>query len=151
MNLREHRQDVGWYMRSLEEVIIRTLHDFGIVAMRMPGNIGVWVDERRKIAALGVRIEDWTTYHGFALNVAPDLSHFRLIIPCGLVGKEATSMEKVLGTGVDMGKVRERVRHNFGVVFGTRMRKVGLRELFPFGQAECNHEVSVDSRVLARS
>jgi lipoate-protein ligase B len=129
MDLRQHRQDVGWYMHSLEEVLIRTLSGFGIVAKRLPGDIGVWLDDNRKIAALGARIEDWITYHGFALNVSTDISRFRLIVPCGLVGKEVTSMEKVLGREVGMAEVRERISDNFSKIFDAEMRIVALGDL----------------------
>lgn len=131
IDLRHHRQDVGWYMHSLEEVVIRTLDQFGIAAKRLAGNIGVWLDEEKKIVALGARVENWIAYHGFALNVRPDLSHFDLIVPCGLVGKGVTSMEKMLGRPVDMAAVRERVAHDFSTVFGRRMREVALDDLFP--------------------
>lgn len=129
MDLRQHRQDVGWYMHSLEEVLIRTLREFGIAARRLPGNIGVWLDERTKIAALGARIEDWITYHGFALNVAPDPGHFNLVVPCGLVDKEVISMHAVLGKPVNMSDVRERVGRNFSKVFGIETRDVTLSDL----------------------
>jgi lipoate-protein ligase B len=145
MDLRQQRQDVGWYMRCLEEVLIRTLGDFGIVARRLPGHIGVWLDERRKIAALGVRIEDWITYHGFALNVTPELSHFRLIIPCGLVGKEATSMERILGKGPRVPEVRERVCHNFSRVFDVKLRTIALGDLLQFVGARYEHRLAVDN------
>jgi lipoate-protein ligase B len=129
MDLRQHRQDVGWYVQSLEEVLIRTLSDFGIAAKRLPGNIGVWLDDSRKIAALGVRIEEWITYHGFALNVSTDVSYFGLIVPCGLAGKEVTSMQKVLGCTVNMAGVRERVSDNFSRVFDADLRRVALGDL----------------------
>lgn len=146
MNLRRHRQDVGWYMQSLEEVLIRTLSDFGIVAKRLPGNVGVWLDECRKIAALGVRIEDWITYHGFALNIAPNLSHFGLIVPCGLMGKRVTSMEEILDRIVDMAEVSERVSHNFSAVFDVRVRRIALDDLLPFAEPryECSLAVKND-------
>jgi lipoate-protein ligase B len=129
VDLRRHQQDVGWYMRSLEEVLILTLFDFGISARRLARHIGVWVDDRRKIASLGTRIEDWITYHGFALNVHPDLAYFRLIVPCGLVGKEVTSMEEVLGQRVDMAEVCDRIVHRFCQVFGASSRRMELAEL----------------------
>ena len=141
MDLRQHLQDAGWYMHSLEEVLIRTLADFGIIAKRLPGSIGVWLDDSRKIAALGARIEDWITYHGFALNVAPDLSDFGLIIPCGLEGKEVTSMERVLGLGVGMADVRERVGHNFSTVFDMTVRRIALGDLSPFVEVESEREL----------
>jgi lipoic acid synthetase len=129
MNLRQHRQDVGWYMHSLEEVLIRTLQEYGLAAGRLAGYIGVWLKGQHKIAALGVRIEDWITYHGFALNVGPDLSHFELIVPCGLAGKEVTSMEKTLGQPVDMALVREQVSQSFSIVFGMELRETRLDDI----------------------
>jgi lipoate-protein ligase B len=129
MDLRQHRQDVGWYMHSLEEMLIRTLSDFGIEAGRSPGNIGVWLDERRKIAALGARIEKWITYHGFALNVAADTAHFELIVPCGLADKGVTSMEEALGRPIDLREVRERLVESFAAVFGVRVAEVTYQAL----------------------
>jgi lipoate-protein ligase B len=129
MDLAQHRRDVRWYMHSLEEVLVRTLGGFGIAASRLPDNIGVWLDERTKIAALGVRIERWITYHGFALNVAQDISLSELIVPCGLADKEVTSMERVLGRAVDMAKVRQLVEANFSAVFGLKARAVTLEQL----------------------
>jgi lipoate-protein ligase B len=129
IDLRQHRQDTGWYVHSLEEVMMRTLEEFGLAAERLAGNIGVWLEGQQKIAALGVRIEDWITYHGFALNVAPDLSHFELIVPCGLVGKEVTSMENTLGRPVDMAVVREQVSQHFSVVFGMEPREMHLDDV----------------------
>lgn len=129
MDLRQHRQDIGWYMHSLEETLISTLEDFGIKAGRSHGNIGVWLDERRKIAALGARIEKWITYHGFALNVAADTAHFELIVPCGLADKRVTSMEEALGRPVDLGQVRERLVESFAAVFGVRVAEVTYKDL----------------------
>jgi len=126
MDLAQHRSDVGWYMHSLEEVLIRTLRDFAIGASRLPDNIGVWINERTKIAALGVRIEGWIAYHGFALNVAQDISLSELIVPCGLADKEVTSMERVLGRSVDMVMVRHRIEYNFAKVFGLHARATTL-------------------------
>lgn len=149
LDLHQHRQDAGWYMRSLEEVLISTLSDFGIEAKRLPGSIGVWLDERRKIAALGARIEDWITYHGFALNVAPNLSHFGLIIPCGLVGKEVTSMEKALGRRVDMAVVRARVSENFCTIFDMKMRTITFSDLLPTMEPECECPFAAENRVAS--
>jgi lipoate-protein ligase B len=131
MDLGEHRKDVGWYMHSLEEVLIRALADFGVAAGRISDNIGVWLDERTKIAALGARIENWITYHGFALNVAEDIAHFELIVPCGLSNKQVTSMEEALGRPVDMAKVRERVVDHFAEVFDVEAKQASLDRLLP--------------------
>jgi len=143
MDLRQRHQDVAWYIHSLEEVLIRTLLDFGVVAGRLEGNVGVWLDERRKIASLGARIDNWITYHGFALNVSPDLSHFRLIVPCGLVGKEATSMEKALDRRVDMAVVRERVARHFTRVFDGRTEEIDRRTVLRLleSRTECQSAV----------
>jgi len=134
LNLRGHRQDVGWYMRSLEEVLIRALSDFGVEAGRLEGRIGVWIGDKN-IAALGARIEEWITYHGFALNVSPDLSHFDLIIPCGYRGMGATSMEEVLGEAPEMSEVRKSVAQRFGEVFSVEIREAALEE-FLAGRGE---------------
>lgn len=128
LDLRGHRQDVGWYMRSLEEVLMRALSDFGVKASRLEGRIGVWVGDKN-IAALGARIEEWITYHGFALNVSPDLSPFDLIIPCGYRGIGVTSMEEVLGEAPEMSEVRKRVAQRFSEVFGVEVRQAALEEL----------------------
>jgi lipoate-protein ligase B len=131
MDLRQHREDVGRYMHCLEEVLIRTLGEFGIRAGRSAGNIGVWLDDERKIAALGARIEKWITYHGFALNVGADSYHSQLIVPCGLADKEVTSMEKAVGRTIDMVRVRESVVRSFASVFGVDAREVTLEDLLP--------------------
>jgi len=131
MDLREYRTDVGWYMHSLEEILIRALADYGVTAGRLSGNIGVWLDERTKIAALGARIENWITYHGFALNVAADTAHFELIVPCGLANKAITSVEEALGRAVDIAKVRDRVVHHFAAVFDVEAKKTSLDHLLP--------------------
>lgn len=128
LDLRGHRQDVGWYMHSLEEVLIRALSDFGVEASRLEGRIGVWIGDKN-VAALGARIEEWITYHGFALNVCPDLSHFDLIIPCGLKEFGITSMEEVLGEAPEMSEVRKRVAQRFSEVFGVEIREAALEEL----------------------
>lgn len=128
LSLEAHRLGVSDFMHALEEVLIRTLHDFGLSAYRREGIIGVWVGES-KIAALGARVERGITYHGFALNVAPNLEHFALIVPCGLVGASVTSMEHELGKSIAMPLVRERVVWNFGQVFGVPMVEITLAQL----------------------
>jgi len=94
-----HRQDLHWYLRQLEEVLIAALREFGVVAERNPGYTGVWTSGR-KIASIGVHVKQWVTWHGFALNVTTELSPFDLIIPCGIPGVIMTSLAKELvGTG----------------------------------------------------
>jgi lipoic acid synthetase len=128
LDLRGYRKDVGWYMHSLEEMIIKTLADFGIEARRWEGNIGVWIGQD-SIAALGARIEDWITYHGFALNVCPNLSHFDLIVPCGYKDRGVTSMERVLGRAPKMEKVREGVALHWAEVFEVEVEEVSLEDI----------------------
>src|SRR5690606_26630085 len=87
--------DIGKYLRNIEEVIIRTIGEYGIVGDRSPGETGVWVDpnvrgKERKICAIGVRCSRWITMHGFALNVNTDLNYFNFIIPCGIQNKQVT-------------------------------------------------------------
>jgi lipoyl(octanoyl) transferase len=114
--------DIGRYLRELEEVIILTLAEYGIHAGRSKGETGVWIDadipgKERKICAMGVRCSRWITMHGFALNVNTDLSYFDNIIPCGIVNKQVTSMEKELQHPVDMGDIKERLQKNVEKVF----------------------------------
>jgi len=92
VNLERHTQDLHWYLRRLEEVMIRALASWHIVATRNPGKTGVWVGER-KIASIGVHARQWVTWHGFALNVTTDLSYFDLMVPCGIADVVMTSVE----------------------------------------------------------
>ena len=114
ISLSPDREDVHRYVRDLEEVIIRTLTDFEIVAFRLEGFTGVHTS-RGKVAAIGVHIARWVTTHGFALNVNTDLSFFNLIIACE--GEQVTSMEDLLGHEVDMHEVEDRVAARFAEVF----------------------------------
>jgi lipoyl(octanoyl) transferase len=94
-DLTRHKQDLHWYLRQVEETIIRSLAPFGIAAERRSGLTGVWTGGR-KIASIGVHARAWVTWHGFALNVTTDLSYFDLIIPCGILGVTMTSVEQEL-------------------------------------------------------
>jgi len=95
VNLTQHREDLHWYLRQLEEVMIRSLSACGILAARIPGKTGVWVADR-KIASIGVHARQWVTWHGFALNVTTDLSYFDLMVPCGIHDVVMTSVEREL-------------------------------------------------------
>ena len=117
LDLTQHRRDVSWYMRSLEEVFIRTAREFGIEAGRSEGAAGVWVGND-KLVAMGVHLSRWITSHGFAMNVNTDLRYFEWIVPCGLHGKGVTSLAKLLGHPVAMEMVTKRVVACFGEVFG---------------------------------
>jgi lipoate-protein ligase B len=119
IGLRDHRPDVHWYVRTLEEVLIRALGEVGIRAGRVDGRTGVWVDGRRKIASIGVGIRRWVTWHGFALNVGRDLSGFVPITPCGLDGVEMTSVANEGGPS-EVDALLSSVREHFVAVFGYR-------------------------------
>jgi lipoyl(octanoyl) transferase len=119
-DLTQHRRDISWYMRQVEEVFIRIAHDFGIEAGRSPGAAGVWVGND-KLTAMGVHISRWVTSHGFALNVNTDLRYFEWIVPCGLEGKGVTSLAKLLGHPVEMEEVAGRVVEHFTEVFEMEM------------------------------
>jgi lipoyl(octanoyl) transferase len=117
LDLKPDRQDAHRYVRDLEEVLIRVCADYGITAGRVEGLTGVWVGNE-KIAAIGVRLSRWVTSHGFALNVSTDLSHFGLIVPCGIVDRGVTSLERVLGAAPPMPDVQDRVVTHLTAVFG---------------------------------
>jgi len=118
--LEESERDVPRYVRRLEEAIVRTLAGFGIAAGREPGFPGVWVREE-KVCAVGVKISEWVTLHGFALNVSTDMSMWRHIVPCGIAGKGVTSMERLLPSAPSTNAVGERFVERFGDVFERRM------------------------------
>ena len=122
LDLQALGQSVHGYVRHLEEVLIRTVADFGVSAGRIEGLTGVWVGTC-KIAAIGVAIRHWVTMHGFALNVAPCLDHFGLIIPCGIADKGVTSLAQILGRPVPLEEVQPVLIRHFGEVFGLEMQE----------------------------
>src|SRR5688572_29198779 len=117
IDLKRHRQDLHWYLRKLEEVLINTLADYEIPGERNTSYTGVWT-RGKKIASIGVHARDWVTWHGFALNVTTDLSFFDLIVPCGISGVVMTSVARELGAEeVSAQDVRDRVAAKFGEAF----------------------------------
>jgi lipoate-protein ligase B len=112
MRLTGKDRDVHRYFRMLEQMVIDLLADYGVEAGRQPEYTGVWVGES-KVCAMGVAIKRWTTYHGIALNVATDLDHFKLITPCGIVGKGVTSMKVLLGRDVPMAEIADKLVEHF--------------------------------------
>lgn len=120
LDLNPDRRDVGRYLRDLEEVLLRTLKRLGIDAGRRAGCTGVWVEEH-KIAAIGVHLSRWVTTHGFALNVTTDLTHFDLIVPCGLRDRGVTSIARMIGRTVALEDVARILIPEFGAVFGRDM------------------------------
>ena len=128
LDLEKFYTDIGRYLRELEEVIILTIAEYGIMGNRSKGETGVWIDadkpgRERKICAIGVRCSRWITMHGFALNVNTDLSYFDNIIPCGIFNKQVTSIEKELNSKVDITEVKEKLCRNFEQVFNARLSR----------------------------
>jgi lipoyl(octanoyl) transferase len=126
LDLEKFYTDIGKYLRNLEEVIILTLWEYGVRGERSKGETGVWIDaavkgKERKICAIGVRCSRWITMHGFAFNVNTDLAYFNHIIPCGISGKQVTSLEKELGQQVQVKEVKNIVKKNFEKVFGAEL------------------------------
>ena len=121
ISLRPERMDVRRYVSDLEAVMIDVCSEYGIRAGRSPGEVGCWVDGRRKVGAIGVRISRWVTSHGFALNVSPDMRHFGYIVPCGIRGKAVTSLELELGRSPPMTEVMDRCESAFRARFGQRV------------------------------
>ena len=112
-----------WYVRTLERVIIQTLAEFGLAATTVNGLTGVWTtDEQRKVAAIGVKIAGGVAYHGFAINVNPDLTMFEGIVPCGITDRGVTSLAAELGVGPAMDDVANTVASRFCQEFGLEMR-----------------------------
>ena len=113
--------DIHKYLRLLEEGVILTLKEYGVNGERSDGETGVWLDvgmpSARKICALGVKASRWVTMHGFAFNINTDLSYFENIIPCGIVGKNVTSLEQEIGRKVDIEKVKEQLKKNIELSF----------------------------------
>ena len=145
LNLGEIRRDVVWYVRMLEEAMIRATAEFGITAGREPGKTGVWVEvgedrsslatrhsplaTSEKLGAIGVHISRWITSHGFAYNVSTDLRFFDLIVPCGIADRKATSLEKLLGRAVEKSEVATSIARHLGELFGLELKNNSKEEL----------------------
>jgi lipoyl(octanoyl) transferase len=117
IDLNNWQKDTHKYLRALEEVIIKTCNDYGLMCGRNPEHTGVWVDER-KIAAIGIKVSRWVTLHGFAFNVNTDLNLFNGIIPCGIQDKSVTSLSKEINRIINIQEVKEKLLTNFKEVFG---------------------------------
>lgn len=131
IDLKRHRQDLHWFLRQVEEALIRTLGDYGIPGERSKGYTGVWT-RGRKIASIGVHARDWVTWHGFALNVVTDLSYFDLIVPCGIDGVTMTSIEREAPDSV-----------------GLTVDEAGSTAAARFGEVFDLHPLEVDASLLA--
>ncbi len=120
----EDERDIKRYVWNLEEVMIRTAADYGVTAERVDGLRGIWVGAR-KLAAIGVRIARWTTLHGFALNVAPDLTNFDLIVPCGIQDRGVTSLRELLADSApSIRDVEDRLIKHTGEILGRSVHEV---------------------------
>jgi lipoyl(octanoyl) transferase len=131
-NLGVIRRDVVWYVRMLEEAMMRATAEFGIAAERVTGKTGIWVKNKNteeKLAAIGVHISRWVTSHGFAYNVSTDLRYFDWIVPCGIADRKATSLEKLLGRPVETKEVALRIANYLGEAFGLEMKEASRIEL----------------------
>lgn len=122
LDLDKFKPDLNWYLRSLEDVIILTMQEYGLQGMRSKGETGVWLDadikgKERKICAMGIKCSRWVTMHGFAFNVNTDLSYFNFIVPCGITNKQVTSLQKELGYKLNYEEVKQKIKKNFEKVF----------------------------------
>jgi len=122
LNLRRRGGDLHRYLRDIEEVLIRTVGDFGIQAGRIPGLTGVWVGQE-KIAAIGIKVTQGISSHGFALNVMPDLSYFDGIIPCGISDKGVTSMARLLNRPITLDEVTAQLLPHFAEIFNVTLTR----------------------------
>ena len=152
LNLGAIRRDVVWYVRTLEEAMIRATAEFGVRAERVPGKTGVWVAPgsfasresplagrpvsgepsaaAEKLGAIGVHLSRWVTSHGFAYNVSTDLRFFDLIVPCGIVDRKATSLEKLLGRALPRTDVAPRIAKHLGELLSLELKEISKKELF---------------------
>jgi lipoyl(octanoyl) transferase len=126
LDLENFYTDIGRYLRELEEVIIKTIAEYGLKGERSKGETGVWIEpgvigRERKICAMGIRCSRWITMHGFALNVNTDLSYFENIIPCGILNKQVTSLEKELQQKVSLEEIKEKLKKNFSEIFNVEI------------------------------
>lgn len=119
LNLTFYQKDLHWYLRQLEEVLIRVLASYNLQGERIAGLTGVWV-EGRKVAAIGIKVSRWITMHGFALNVCPDLRGFQQIVPCGIVDKPVGSLEQFV-PDIQLETVQQQVAIAFSEVFNVRL------------------------------
>lgn len=108
-NLSDYKEDLHWFLREIEECIIEAIANFGIIGGRVEGLTGVWIESKRKIAAMGLHCSRWVTSHGFALNVKNNIAEFDYIVPCGITDKAVTSIEKELKKDIEFDKVKTEI------------------------------------------
>jgi len=155
LDLAAHKKDVRWYVEQLEEIMIRASADFGVTAQRLEDKHGIWVDTpagEEKLAALGVHLSRWVTSHGFAYNASTNLSYFDLIVPCGISGKRATSLERLLNRAVTPAEVSHALLSRFGEVFDRAMLSIKRDEfLDALSASESHSEIAPHEMELAVS
>lgn len=128
LNLQRHQKDLHWYLRQLEEVLIRVLAIYNLQGERIPGLTGVWV-EGCKVAAIGIKVSRWITMHGFAFNVCPDMTGFSQIVPCGIADKPVASLAAWI-PGITCEQVRPQIAKSFAEVFAVELVELVDKELF---------------------
>ena len=135
IDLDEHFTDIHRYLRTLEDIIIDTLAEYGLKGDRSPGETGVWLDVgtpfARKICAMGVRASRWVTMHGWAFNVNTDLKYFQYIVPCGITDKAVTSLHIEVGRRIDEDEVKAHVKRHFAARFGVELEEGPWERLKP--------------------
>jgi len=130
ISLTNWNQDTHKYLRAIEEVIIKVCDEYGLDASRVEKYTGVWIDDR-KICAIGIKVSRWITMHGFAFNVNTDLKLFKGIIPCGISDKDVTSLNRELKKEINLGEVKERILHQFSVIFNyDQIELISKNEIF---------------------
>jgi len=129
MDLKQQGRDLHRYIRNIEQVLIDTIADFGIASGRDSINPGVWVG-MEKVAAIGIAVKSgWITMHGFGFNIHPDMSHYQLIIACGLRDRGVTSLQKLAGCEVDIADVKEKLSRHYGTIFNRAMQRIAPEDL----------------------
>ncbi len=141
LKLQGREQDIHDYLSRLEEVLIRTVSEFGLKAEHSDRQTGVWVGEK-KLASIGVAIKSWVTYHGFALNVNTDLSYFGKIKPCGLESSTLTSMQALIGRSIEMEEIKTKVKRHFSDVFQRTLIPLDNQQMKPEAQVRANPQTT---------
>ena len=124
LNLDYHQRDLHWYLRQLEEVIIQVLAKFGVSSQRIQGLTGVWINkagQNQKIAQVGIKVSQWITMHGFALNVSMDLSGFDLIVPCGITDCQVCNLNQFV-PNIEFAQVKIAIAQTFAEIFNLEMQ-----------------------------
>jgi lipoate-protein ligase B len=127
-NIRKGLAGIKPFIGRIEDAIILTLKDFGVAAYKREKMIGVWTDAG-KICSIGVAVQRWVSFHGFALNLSTDLNFFNLIVPCGLPGVKMTSLKEILKRGIALDEVKNGIRKHFGALFGKEIEETCLNKI----------------------